>query len=103
MRDLSLFRQFLKSILKEILQELLPELLQELHYNQSTSSEEFLDAQKSAAFIGESLSSFYRRTSDRDIPFYKRGKKIFCKKSELIAWLESGKKKSTKEIEDEEK
>ena len=103
MKDLSLFRQFLKSILKEILQELLPEVIQELQLIQSTSSEEFMDAQKSAAYIGDSLSSFYRRTSDRDIPFYKRGKKIFCKKSELIAWLESGKKKTTKEIEDEYK
>lgn len=66
--------------------------------NVKENEDEFLDAKKSAEFIGESLSSFYRRTSNREIPFYKRGKKIFCKKSELKLWLEEGKKKTRAEI-----
>ena len=96
--------QLLNYIHKELadwIKILLKEAIEEYYSDQiliTQNKSEFLDAQTSADFIGESLSSFYRRTSNREIPHYKRGKKIFCKKSELIAWIEGGKKKSQQEI-----
>ena len=88
------------STTKSFIREILLEVLEEYFANQGfhAPEKEFLDAPSSAEFIGESLSSFYRRTSNREVPFYKRGKKIFCKKAELIKWLESGKKKSRAEV-----
>jgi hypothetical protein len=87
----------IKGMFKDAIKEVLPEMLSE-YLPKKDDSAEFLGAQQSADFIGESLSSFYQRTSKREIPFYKRGKKVFCKRSELIAWLESGKKATRKEM-----
>jgi excisionase family DNA binding protein len=60
--------------------------------------DEFLNIEEVARFINESKSSVYSRTSSRNIPFYKRGKRLMFKKSEIMSWLESGKKKTRSEI-----
>ncbi len=91
---LELITPFLKKIILEVLKD-----YQSLSTSTSALAEDdFLDAHASARYIGESLSSFYRRTSNKELPFYKRGKRVFCKKSELKAWMEAGKSHSRTEI-----
>jgi len=60
--------------------------------------DDLLNIEEVARFINESKSSVYSRTSKRTIPFYKRGKKLLFKRSEVLAWLESGKKKTRAEL-----
>ena len=43
----------------------------------------------------------YGWTSCHQIPFHKRGKRIVFLKSEIDTWLQDGKMKSQKELEDE--
>lgn len=50
------------------------------------NEEELLSAKEAAEFIGDALQTFYGRTSKGEITTYGSGKRIFCKKSELIAW-----------------
>lgn len=45
--------------------------------------------------------TLYGFTSKREIPFIKRGKKLYFRKSELENWLLEGKRKSKKEMEEE--
>ncbi|MEN7550103.1 helix-turn-helix domain-containing protein [Rapidithrix thailandica] len=100
----SALHSFFKGLFKAAFIELLPDIITALKqqgFQVESPRDEFLDAPASADFIGESLSSFYHRTSKREIPFYKRGKKIFCKRSELTEWLEAGKHPSRFEIRSE--
>ncbi|MEM6736725.1 MAG: helix-turn-helix domain-containing protein [Bacteroidota bacterium] len=56
-----------------------------------SKEENFLSPQEAADFLGDALPTLYGRTSKNEIPFYKRGKKLYFKKSELIEWIEAGK------------
>ncbi|GAB4242670.1 MAG: hypothetical protein Tsb0034_20180 [Ekhidna sp.] len=60
--------------------------------------EKLLNAQEAADFLGDALATLYGRTSKNEIPFYKRGKKLYFKKADLIGWIEEGKCKSVSEI-----
>ncbi|WP_258102197.1 helix-turn-helix domain-containing protein [Marinoscillum pacificum] len=60
-----------------------------------------LNVREAARFLGDAVATLYGRTSKNEIPFYKRGKKVYFKKSELLAWIEQGRVKSQKEIQEE--
>lgn len=60
-----------------------------------------MNVQQVADFIEESVASIYTRTSSRTIPFYKKGKRLLFKKAEILKWIESGKKKTIEEIQNE--
>ena len=64
-------------------------------------SDELMNINELAEFIDESVQSIYSRTSQRTIPFYKKGKKLLFKKSEILDWLETRKKKTVSELVDE--
>ncbi len=72
-----------------------------LETNRTTNKEEFLNVSQVADLIEESVASIYTRTSNRTIPFYKKGKRLLFKKAEIIKWIESGKKKTIEEIQNE--
>ena len=75
-------------------------VLLELNQKDYPKPDELLDIQQVANLINESVSSVYVRTSKRTIPFYKRGKRLIFKRSDIMEWIESGKKKTLKEIAD---
>lgn len=43
-----------------------------------------------AALLGKSASTIYAMTSDKRIPYHKRGNKLYFFKNEIIAWIEQG-------------
>lgn len=65
----------------------------------SIGIEEILDLNKTSSYIGISKSTIYKFTSKRAIPHFKRGKKLYFKKSELDEWLTTHKVLSSDEIE----
>jgi predicted DNA-binding transcriptional regulator AlpA len=45
--------------------------------------------------------TWYSKISRNEVPYYKRGKKVYFLKSEIDVWLKQGKCKSNTEIEQE--
>ena len=43
-----------------------------------------------AALLGKSASTIYAMTSDKRIPYHKRGNKLYFFEDEIIAWIEQG-------------
>ena len=43
-----------------------------------------------AALLGKSASTIYAMTSDKRIPYHKRGNKLYFFWNEIIAWIEQG-------------
>jgi excisionase family DNA binding protein len=64
-------------------------------------SDELLNINEVAEFLDESVQSIYSRTSKRTIPFYKKGKKLLFKKTEILDWLDGQRKKMVSELQDE--
>ncbi len=57
---------------------------------------------EACTFLNLAQQTLYSFTSKREIPFIKKGKKLYFRKSELKNWLMEGKKKSKAEIEKED-
>ena len=60
-------------------------LLLERHHNNVV----FLNIDEVSEFIKMKKSSIYQLVYLRKIPYYKRGKLLLFKKSELVQWIES--------------
>ena len=61
-------------------------------YNASASEQEnqMMTLDEACRFIGKKRSTMYTLTSERRIPFRKRGNKLYFFKKELLEWIESG-------------
>jgi predicted DNA-binding transcriptional regulator AlpA len=61
-------------------------------------TDSFLDVNQAAAFIGIAKATLYGKCSEKLIPHFKKGKKLYFDQNELIEWLKSGKRKTIKDI-----
>lgn len=64
-------------------------------------SKTVLDFEETVLFTGLSKGHLYRLTSGRQIPFFRKNRKLYFKKSELEAWMLETPVKTQKEIESE--
>jgi excisionase family DNA binding protein len=85
-----------KTLIKESVRDVLTE------YSIKTRNEEtLLNVQEAAALLNLAVATLYEKTSDKVVPHYKHGKKLLFKKSELLAWVESTRIKTLKQIREE--
>jgi predicted DNA-binding transcriptional regulator AlpA len=63
-----------------------------------TQADTFLDVNQAAAFIGIAKATLYGKCSEKLIPHFKKGKKLYFDQQELIEWLKSGKRKTIDDI-----
>jgi excisionase family DNA binding protein len=54
--------------------------------------EPLIGIDEAASIVGMKRSTLYARTSNRSIPHYKRGGKLYFRRSELINWLVEGRR-----------
>lgn len=73
--------------MKGIVEEQIEAIAQQVK-TQSILQKEHLTLEEASAYLGISKSYLYKRTSKREIPFYRPGKKrIFFLKKELDDWI----------------
>jgi excisionase family DNA binding protein len=60
-----------------------------------------LNVQQAAKFLSISVSTVYKHTSERNIPFYTTGKRIYFRASELAEWLTKNRSWTREDIERE--
>jgi excisionase family DNA binding protein len=79
-------------------------LAQELHRPSALpnpETREIVDLSEAVAITGLARPTLYTLTSRRGIPHFKRGKKLYFKRSELEAWLLQNRRKTLAEIKTE--
>ena len=74
-------------------------LLTEQHPKQE--AEAILNVSQAAAFLHLSVATLYTKVSCREVPFSKRGKRLYFRRSELEEWVRQGRKKTVSEIRQE--
>lgn len=57
---------------------------------QCNTDPELLSATEVAKLLGKSVSTVYSMTSEKRIPFHKRGNKLYFFKNEVLQWIEDG-------------
>lgn len=56
---------------------------------------------QASAFLDITVSYLYKKTSQLEIPFNKKGKRIYFLESELREWIRKGRIKTVEEIDEE--
>jgi len=87
-----------KDDLEVLIQDALFKSLQKQQFNHPDEGEKFFSLSEAAKFLQLAKQTLYSFTSQRTIPFIKRGKKLYFRKSDLEKWLNEGRKKSKDEI-----
>jgi excisionase family DNA binding protein len=88
--------------LKELVKASVKDAIQKAQSIWQTSQEdkdEILNATQAAKLLNIAKPTLYSKTSKQEIPFFKRGKKLLFRKSELIQWIENGKHRSQAELD----
>ena len=67
--------------------------------NSTVAITEVLNLTQASVYVSLSKSAIYKKTSVRSIPHFKKGKKLYFKKSELDLWLTSMKISTKDEID----
>ena len=64
------------------------------------SSEELLDVTQTSQLIKLTKPTLYGLVHRNKIPFYKKGKKLYFYRSEILNWINSGKSTTKEDLED---
>lgn len=88
---------------KNDLVEFARELVKEIQSDQPIPSEEkeIVDVLEAAQITGLARQTIYALTSRRGIPHFKRGKKLWFRRSELLGWMLDNKRKTVDEVQKE--
>ena len=103
--DLTALPDFVKlEVTKEALLAFANQLRQEKTANEvmasSSQEEELLSFEEMCEFLGIAKSTGYQRISRAEIPHFKKGRRLYFRKSELVEYIESGRRKTRKELEE---
>lgn len=74
-------------------------IINENRTNQPEENDELFTIDGASKFLNLAKQTLYGFTSKNLIPFIKRGKKLYFKKTDLIKWLMEGKQLTKEEIE----
>ncbi len=90
-----------KEEFKEIFEEAFHKVLDQRQKESTNNEEQFLNVTKASKFLDIAKPTIYAKCSKLQIPHFKKGKKLYFRKKELIEWLLSGKRKTTQQIQSE--
>jgi len=80
----------------------LKRLLLNRHEEKTTEpAEKLLSVQETAEFLNLAVPTIYSKVGRNELPFMKRGKRLYFSSVELMEYLKEGRSKSNSEIEDE--
>ena len=65
------------------------------------NSDQILTVSEAAEFLDLSVATIYKMTSGGELPFMKRGKRCYFSKTELLTYLQLGRRKTNLKIEAE--
>lgn len=86
---------------KNFLKQAITEVLADKNINNQSAVPELLDIKQAADFLKLKVTTLYEKTSQRSIPHFKKGNKLYFNRLALTEWLNSGRVKTSKEIESE--
>lgn len=92
------FDQLPKAV-SELLEKVskIEDMLSHDHSNEADHDSLF-SIKQASAFLNLSNSTIYGKVCRREIPVSKQGKKLYFSKTELLAWIRSGRKSTIAEV-----
>jgi excisionase family DNA binding protein len=66
------------------------------------TTDQFLTVDETAKFLNLSVPTIYSKVSKRELPYMKRGKRLYFARKDLETYLQGGRVKTVRELENEE-
>lgn len=86
--------------LKQLIKSSLFESIKELDLKGKISAEKLLTIKEASVFLNLAQQTLYGFTSQRKIPFIKKGKKLYFNRIDLEKWLNEGKEQYSEIVAD---
>lgn len=61
---------------------------------------DIIDFGEALVLTGYAKPTLYAKTGKGEIPHFKKGRKLFFRRSELIQWIEEGRRKTKKDLDE---
>lgn len=87
-----------KKEIQKLIEDTVQKTMLQKPNNDEAQNSMFLDVDQAAQFLGIAKATLYGKCSKLLIPHFKKGKKLYFNKPELIDWLKSGKRKTVCDI-----
>jgi excisionase family DNA binding protein len=85
--------------IKKLVTEGVREALGSSEYKQNPANQsEYVEIDEACKILMKSKPTIYSLVCKKEIPHYKRGKRLYFKRSELLEWLMQGRRKTIEEI-----
>jgi excisionase family DNA binding protein len=95
----TIMTNFSEEELKICIKDTVKEALREFsNFHNDPSSDNLLSISEASKYTHLAKQTLYGLTSRREIPFIKKGKKLYFKRMELEAWIMEGRKLTKHEI-----
>jgi excisionase family DNA binding protein len=91
-------KEFIGGIVKEAIAAI-PSLKSLAAASQNPAEEPLVTVAEAARITGLAVNTLYDKTYQRAIPHYKKGKRVYFRVSELVAWIATGRVATSAEIE----
>jgi excisionase family DNA binding protein len=78
----------------------LKRLLIEQNEQSSSNLEQLLTIEETSRYLNLSVPTIYTKVSKREIPFMKRGKRLYFSSSELFEYIKAGRKNTNDEVKE---
>lgn len=75
-------------------------VMRELQAPAKEPEEELLNFDQACDFLGIAKSTGYQRVNRGELPHFKKGRRLYFKRHELVAYIESGRRKTRRELEE---
>lgn len=94
----SIIIQFSEDEFRSLLKDCISESIASMPSASSEPIKKHFNIKEASVYLDLAPQTLYGFTSNRTIPFIKKGKKLYFKKSDLDEWLSEGRKKTKDEI-----
>ena len=89
----------LDEIVDKIVERLASSKQELIHHEENKDAKEYLSVEEASELIRLAVTTIYGLTHNKAIPYLKKGRKLWFKRSELLQWLDSGRKETKEESE----
>jgi excisionase family DNA binding protein len=89
----------LQAFAEAIMKEVSSISSQQSESNQDEEEDEILDFIEMRQYLKLAQSTAYQKVNNGEIPHYKKGRRLYFKKKELRAYLDSGRRRTNKDLE----
>ena len=90
-----------KTEIQQLVESAVVKALHQKPYNKKNDQDAFLSVEEAASYLGLAKATLYGKCSKLLVPHFKQGKKLYFRQSELSKYLQSGKRKTILDIQNQ--